>query len=78
LPELRIGSEVVFERIPTIIIVRPTSSKVRHKVLCIPFKRGMRVYLKEYLRERIRAGEELKPDSPLIAHERKEALRNHF
>jgi hypothetical protein len=35
-------------------------------------------YIKEYLEARIRSGEQLKPESPLIAHERKEAAEKRF
>jgi len=77
LPELNVGSKVVFEKIPTMIIVRLTLSKARHKYFTFLSSEGC-TYLKEYLEERIRSGEELKPESPLIAHERKEAAKKPF
>jgi integrase len=78
LPELRIeGKEVVFEKIPTMIVIRPTLSKARHKYFTFLSSEGC-TYLKEYLEGRIRSGEELKSESPLIAHERREAAEKQF
>jgi hypothetical protein len=78
LPELKIkGKEVVFEKIPTMVVVRPTLSKARHKYFTFLSTEGC-TYLKEYLEERIRSGEKLTPNSPLIAHERKEAAQKPF
>jgi len=71
LPEMRVeGSEAVFEKIPTMVIVRPTLSKARHKYFTFLGSEGC-TYIKEHLEARIRSGEQLKPESPLIAHERK-------
>ncbi len=78
LPELKIeGGEVVFEKIPTMIVVRPTISKTRHKYFTFLSSEGC-TYLKEYLETRLRSGEKLTPESPLIAHERKEAATKEF
>jgi len=78
LPELKVeGNEVSFEKIPTMIIVRSTLSKARHKYFTFLSSEGC-TYLKEYLEERIRSGEKLKPESPLIAHERKEVAEKPF
>jgi integrase len=78
LPELRIeGKEVVFEKIPTMVVVRSTLSKARHKYFTFLGSEGC-TYLKEYLEQRIRGGEELKPESPLIVHERMEAAEKPF
>jgi hypothetical protein len=78
LPELKIeGGSVVFEKTPTIIVVRQTLSKARHKYFTFLSSEGC-TYLKEYLEERIRSGERLKPETPLIAHERKEAAQKPF
>jgi len=73
LPELKIeGEEVSFKKIPAIIVVRQTLSKAKHKYFTFISSEGC-TYIKEYLEERIRKGEKLKPQSPLIAHERKAA-----
>ena len=68
LPELRIEKgEVIFQRVPTMILVRPSLSKSRHKYFTCLINEGC-TYLKEYLEERSRSGERLRPESPLIAH----------
>ena len=78
LPEMKIeNGQVIFEKIPTMVVVRPSLSKARHKYFTFLSSEGC-TYLKEYLEERIRSGEELKPESPLIAHERKEAAEKPF
>jgi len=78
LPELRIeDGKVIFEKTPTMIVVRSTLSKARHKYFTFLSSEGC-TYLKEYLEERLRSGEELKTESPLIAHERTEAAEKRF
>jgi hypothetical protein len=70
LPEVRIeNDEVKFEKIPTMIVVRPTLSKARHKYFTFLSSEGC-TYLKEYLDERLRTGKRLAPETPLIGHER--------
>ena len=78
LPELKIvEGEVSFEKVPTMIIVRPKLSKAKHKYFTFLVNEGC-VYLKEYLEERLRSGEKLKPESPLLAHERPRAETRKF
>jgi hypothetical protein len=78
LPELKIeNGKITFEKIPTMVIVRGTLSKARHKYFTFLSTEGC-TYLKEYLEERMRLGEELKPESPLIAQERTEAAEKKF
>jgi len=78
LPELKIeNGEIIFDRVPTMIVARPTISKARHKYFTFLIKEGC-TYLKEYLEERLRAGEQLEPESPLIAHERPRASTRKF
>jgi len=59
------------------IIVRPTLSKTRHKYFTFVISEGC-TYLKEYLEERLRSGERMMPESPLIAHERPRATTRKF
>ncbi len=67
LPELQInGQEVKFEKIPTLVVVRPELSKVDHRYLTFLGEEGCR-YLKEYLEGRLRAGEVLGPDTDLVS-----------
>jgi len=78
LPELKIeNGEIIFERIPTMIVARPTISKARHKYFTFLISEGC-TYLKEYLEERLRSGEKLRPESPLIGHERPRATTRKF
>jgi hypothetical protein len=78
LPELKIEKdEIIFERDPTMIIVRPALSKARHKYFTFLINEGC-TYLKEYLEERLRSGERLRPESALIGHERPRATTRKF
>jgi len=78
LPEMRVeGGEVLFERVPTTIIVRPTLSKAKHKYFTFLIGEGC-TYLKEYLEERMRSGEGLGPESPIISHERPRVSTQRF
>jgi len=78
LPEMRIeDGEVVFEKIPTMVVVRSTLSKARHKYFTFLSSEGC-TYLKEYLESRIRAGEDLTPETPLLGHERPRASTRRF
>lgn len=78
LPEVKIeNNQVIFDKIPTMIIVRSLLSKARHKYITFLSSEGCK-YLKEYLEERIRSGEKLNAESPLIAHERSESSTRLF
>lgn len=78
LPGVRIeNGQVVFEKTPAMIVVRASLSKARHKYFTFLSSEGSN-YLKEYLEERTRTGEELTPSSPLIAHERNKASTKPF
>jgi hypothetical protein len=66
LPKLRVeGSKVIFEKIPTTIIVRASLSKARHQYLTFLTEEGCR-YVKEHLDSRLREGEKLGPDDPVV------------
>jgi len=65
-PELRIkGSEVNFEKIPTMVVVRSALSKARHQYFTFLTEEACG-YLKDYLEERLRDGEQLTPDSAIV------------
>lgn len=67
LPELSVeGNTVTFEKIPTMVNVRPVLSKSNHKYFTFLSSEGCE-YLKEYLEGRLRAGEILEPDSDLVS-----------
>ncbi len=78
LPEVKIEKEqIMFEKTPTMIVVKSSLSKARHKYFTFLPTEGC-TYLKEYLEERIRIKEELTPNSPLITHERADAETKPF
>ncbi|MBC7078682.1 MAG: site-specific integrase, partial [Synergistales bacterium] len=65
-PEMRIeDSQVIFERTPTMVIVRPELSKAGHQYFTFLSHEGCG-YLKDYLEERMQGGEKLTPNSPII------------
>jgi len=66
LPELRINEgKIEFVKIPTIVRVRSTLSKKRHEYMTFLPEEGCN-YIKEYLESRMKEGEKLTYDSPLI------------
>jgi hypothetical protein len=67
LPELTVeGNQVIFTVIPARIVVRSSLSKARHKYFSFLTEQGCE-YLKAYLEERLAQGEELHPESAVIA-----------
>jgi len=71
MPEIRIkGASVDFQQIPALVIVRKELSKAGHQYFTFLSEEGCE-YLKDYLEERIREGERLDPDSPMITPKRK-------
>ncbi len=78
LPDLKItDGEVKFEKVPAMVVVRAPVSKTRRRYFSFLIGEGCN-YLKEYLEERLRSGEKLEPQSPLIAHERGEGSHGKF
>jgi hypothetical protein len=74
-PEIGLeNGEVVFEKTPTMVVIRADLSKTRHKYFTFLSEEGC-TYLKEYLEERLRSGEKLGPKSPIIAYRRSSATR---
>jgi len=65
-PEMKIeNGQVTFEKMPTMVVVRPELSKAGHQYFTFLSEEGCE-YLKDYLEERMRNGEELTPNSPII------------
>ncbi|MEM2843776.1 MAG: site-specific integrase, partial [Candidatus Bathyarchaeia archaeon] len=65
-PEIEIKNGIIeFKKIPTIVIVRKELSKARHQYFTFLSEEGCE-YLKEYLEARMREGEKLTLDSPII------------
>jgi hypothetical protein len=66
LPGLKVEDKSIeFEQIPLRIVVRPELSKAGHLYFTFLSQEGCN-YLKDYLEERLRKGEKLNEDSPLI------------
>ncbi|MFH0748965.1 MAG: site-specific integrase [Candidatus Bathyarchaeota archaeon] len=74
-PELKIeGNSIVFEKVPTMIVVRTNLSKARHRYFTFLSEEGC-TYLRDYLEERLRSGEKLGKKSAVVAYERASATR---
>jgi len=70
LPELKIDNDnhtVAVEKMPMIVIIRKTLSKLRNQYFSFLPEEGCE-YLKEYLEGRMNAGEVLVPESAVIGH----------
>jgi len=66
LPEMKIEKgEVVFEKVPTMVVVRKELSKAGHQHFTFLGEEGCE-YLKDYLESRLKEGEKLTPDSPIL------------
>ena len=78
LPELLIeDGRISFEKIPTMVVVRLSLSKVKHKYFTFLGQEGC-TYLTEYLESRVREGERLTAESSIIGHEIKRKAVNRF
>ncbi len=70
LRELEIKKRTVeFTKVPTIVMVRKTLSKARHQYFSFLPEEGCQ-YLKEYFEARMRSGEKLDAETPVITHVR--------
>lgn len=78
LPELRIeDGKVSFEKIPTMVVVRAPLSKTRQKYFTFLPEEGC-TYLAEYLEQRLRNGEALTSESPVIGYKMRRRTVNPF
>ena len=62
---LRLSENIELDKIPVMVSVKSMLSKARHQYFSFVGEEGT-TYIKEYLEERRRAGEELEYDSPLL------------
>ena len=60
------NNHIKFKKIPTLIVVRPSLSKARHKYITFLNSEGCS-YLKHYLDERLAKGENFDLDTPVIS-----------
>jgi site-specific recombinase XerD len=66
LPEVSVeGGQVKIAKVPTVIVVRKSLNKARHQYFTFLSEEGCE-YLREYLEERLRDGEALTKESPII------------
>lgn len=78
LPEAKISEgEVTFEKMPTILVVRPPLSKARHQYFTFIGEEGV-TYIQDYLRERVKAGEKFDRETPLLGFDPRGSHRNSF
>jgi hypothetical protein len=66
LPEMKVkGDSVIFETVPARVVVRHELSKAGHRYFSFVSEEGCE-YMKDYLEERLRDGEKLKKESPVL------------
>jgi site-specific recombinase XerD len=65
-PEIRVeGDSITFDKIPTMVVVRRELSKARHQYFSFLSEEGCE-YLKDYIESRLKKGEKLTPNSPIL------------
>jgi hypothetical protein len=78
LPELKIsGSDISFAKTPAQVVVRPNLSKARCRYFSFIGEEGC-TYIVEYLRERMKQGEKLGADSPVLQLDVRGVKRNTY
>ncbi|WP_236689065.1 site-specific integrase [Acidiplasma aeolicum] len=75
--ELHISDDITFDRIPAMVVVKQKLSKARHQYFTFIGREGA-TYIKEYLDERKKNGEELTYDSPLLQFDSRCIRKNDF
>jgi site-specific recombinase XerD len=75
--ELKISDEIQFDRIPATVLVKSKLSKARHQYFSFIGEEGA-TYIKEYLEERRKQGEELTYESPLLQFDPRGIKKNAF
>jgi integrase len=75
--DLHISDEITFDKIPALIVVKQKLSKARHQYFSFIGEEGA-TYIKEYLEERRKQGEELKYESPLLQFDVRGVKKNAF
>ncbi|MEM0133304.1 site-specific integrase [Acidiplasma sp.] len=75
--DLRLSDEIQFDKIPVTIMVKNKLSKARHQYFSFIGEEGT-TYIKEYLEERKKQGEELTYESPLLQFDARGVKKNRF
>ncbi|MCL4438966.1 MAG: site-specific integrase [Candidatus Thermoplasmatota archaeon] len=75
--DLRISDEIQFDKTPSMVMVKNKLSKARHQYFSFIGEEGT-TYIREYLEERRKQGEELTYDSPLLQFDVRGVKKNAF
>ena len=75
--DLKISDEIQFDKTPAMILVRNKLSKARHQYFSFIGEEGA-TYIREYLDERRKQGEELAYESPLLQFDVRDVKTNAF
>jgi hypothetical protein len=77
-PEAEISQDrVEFKKIPTMLIVRKSLSKARHQYFTFVPQQTI-TYIKDYLEDRVKQGERLGSNSPLLGFDARGVKKNKF
>jgi len=68
---------IKFTRVPSMLVVRKSLSKARHQYFTFVPQQTI-TYIQEYLEERVKQGEELSRDSPLLGFDPRGVKKNRF
>ena len=68
---------IEFEKVPAILLIRRALSKARHPYFTFVGNEAI-TYIQEYLQERVKQGEKLTPQSPLLAFDPRGVRKNLF
>jgi site-specific recombinase XerD len=77
LKELKLSDEIQFDKIPATVMVKSKLSKARHQYFSFIGEEGT-TYIREYLEERRKQGEELTYESPLLQFDVRGVKKNAF
>ena len=77
LKDLHLSDEIRFEKVPATVMVKSKLSKARHQYFSFIGEEGA-TYIKEYLEERRKQGEELTYESPLLQFDVRGVRKNAF
>jgi len=77
LKELKLSDEIQFDKIPATVMVKSKLSKSRHQYFSFVGEEGA-TYIREYLQERRKQGEELTYESPLLQFDVRGVKKNAF
>ncbi len=77
LKDLHLSDEIQFEKVPATVMVKSKLSKARHQYFSFIGEEGA-TYIKEYLEERRKQGEELTYESPLLQFDSRGTKKNAF